>query len=455
MNEKAPQPNTMDNNKNDELDVERGLDSKTESSQQPDEEAAVAAPPAGPPPGMRPEDFPDGGRTAWLVVFGGWCALFCTFGLVNCVGVFQQYYVQGPLADQSSSNVSWIMSVQVFFMVFCGAVFGRLFDMYGPRYLLWIGTFTYVFGLMMVSLSSKYYQFFLAQSVVSSIGSSAVFNGSMSSVVSWFFKRRAAAFGIMVSGSSLGGVILPIMMTHLIRLIGFPWMMRTMAFIFLALMLTACLTVKSRLPPRPRPFVFTEYLQGFKEPPFALTVAGLFFLMMGLFLPFNYILLQAEAAGMSPSLIPYLLPILNAVSIFGRIVPGMIGDKIGRYNVMVIIILISAIFCFAVWIPVNDTGGIVTFVVLFGFSSGGFISLAAPLIAQISDIRQIGTRVGAAFAVQSVGALIGSPIGGAIVSAQNGKYIGLQIFCGVCMIVGCAIFVGARAAQAGLKMTKV
>jgi hypothetical protein len=38
-----------------------------------------AAPPAGPPPGMRPEDFPDGGTEAWLVVFGGWCALFCTY----------------------------------------------------------------------------------------------------------------------------------------------------------------------------------------------------------------------------------------------------------------------------------------------------------------------------------------------------------------------------------------
>jgi|SRR5687767_6989666 hypothetical protein len=43
-----------------------------------DEKKPVQAPPPGPPPGMRPEDFPDGGLQAWLVVFGGWCALFCT-----------------------------------------------------------------------------------------------------------------------------------------------------------------------------------------------------------------------------------------------------------------------------------------------------------------------------------------------------------------------------------------
>lgn len=33
-------------------------------------------------------DFPEGGLQAWTVVFGAWCALFCTFGLVTYIGVF-------------------------------------------------------------------------------------------------------------------------------------------------------------------------------------------------------------------------------------------------------------------------------------------------------------------------------------------------------------------------------
>jgi hypothetical protein len=88
--------------------------------QQP--EGPKSGPPAGPPPGMRPEDFPDGGTTAWLVVFGGFCALFVTFGLVNVIGVFQQYYLHGPLRAYSSSTVSWITSVQVFVMIFSGSI---------------------------------------------------------------------------------------------------------------------------------------------------------------------------------------------------------------------------------------------------------------------------------------------------------------------------------------------
>jgi len=31
-----------------------------------------------------PNDFPDGGFQAWLVVMGGFCGIFCGFGWINC-----------------------------------------------------------------------------------------------------------------------------------------------------------------------------------------------------------------------------------------------------------------------------------------------------------------------------------------------------------------------------------
>lgn len=309
---------------------------------------------------------------------------------------------------------------------------------------------------MMLSLSNQYYSIFLSQSVVSSIGSSAVFNSCINCLSTWFRRKSAMAYGIMVSGSSFGGVVLPILMNYLIPKYGFPWAIRIVAFMFLGLLVITNLTVKSRLPPRPRPFVFMEYFHSLREPRMALTVVGFFLFMWSMFLPFNFVILQARAAGISDSLLPYLLPILNAVSIFGRVLPGIAADKWGRYNVMISIMLLSAIVCLAVWIPVNNVGGILAFVIIFGFSSGGFISLGPTLIAQISEIQQIGTRIGMAFAVQAFGALTGSPIGGAIVEHQHGQYIGLQLFCGLTMVAGvCFIFAG-RYCQVGLKVaTKV
>ena len=121
---------------------------------------------------------------------------------------------------------------------------------------------------------------------------------------------------------------------------------------------------------------------------------------------------------------------------------------------MIFITALSAIIALALWIPGKSDGAIIAFAILFGFSSGGFIGLSGTLIAQISDIRQIGVRTGTAFAVQSIGALTGAPIAGAITSAQHGDFLGLQIFCGVSMSVSVVLFVGARYVQAGLSLKK-
>lgn len=110
-----------------EADLEKGgfAPPHSEAGAKKDGDAAAGdtAPPApAAPAGMNPADFPDGGAEAWLVVFGAWCALFCTFGLINCVGVFQAYYLEGPLSHYPSSTVSWITSMQVWTQTFMGVV---------------------------------------------------------------------------------------------------------------------------------------------------------------------------------------------------------------------------------------------------------------------------------------------------------------------------------------------
>jgi MFS family permease len=88
---------------------------------------------------------------------------------------------------------------------------------------------------------------------------------------------------------------------------------------------------------------------------------------------------------------------------------------------------------------------------LYGFASGAYVSMGPALIAQISDIRQIGVRNGTMFAIISVAALTGSPIGGALVTKANGGFLYLQIFCGVALSAGALGFVVARSTLAGLK----
>ena len=242
---------------------------------------------------MHPSQFPDGGAKAWSVLFGAWCCLFVSFGWINCIGVFQDYYQTHQLRHLAPSTVAWIVSLETFFMFFGGPFIGKAYDNYGPRYLLLIGTFLHVFGLMMASISTKYYQFILAQGICSPIGASMLFYPAMSCVTTWFFKKRATAFGIMASGSSLGGIIFPIMVTKLIPQVGFGWSMRISAFLILALMVVGNLTVKSRIPPRPAPIEIMEFIRPLKEPVYSLTVFSSFLFFMGIFLPISFIILQA------------------------------------------------------------------------------------------------------------------------------------------------------------------
>lgn len=403
---------------------------------------------------MHPSNFPDGGKDAWLCVAGASACLFVSFGWINAVGVFQNYYEQGPLRQYTQSEIGWIVSTEVFFMLFMSPWVGLIFDNFGPRILLATGTFLHCFGLMMTSLSTKYWHFFLSQSVCSAIGASMIFGPGMTCVMTWFFQKRGMALGLTAAGSSLGGVIFPIIVSRMIPRTGFPWAMRTCAFLILALGIFANLTVRSRVPPMKRKFEFMAFVRPFKEVPFLLTTIATFFFYYGMFVPFSFIVADAVSHGMSLTLAEYLVSILNAGSIFGRTLPGLIGDKIGRFNTMTLFCALTTILILAMWIPANTNAIFLAYAPLFGFSSGAAIGLTPALIAQISQIKDIGTRNGAAFGIASLAALTGTPIGGQLVVIKHGAFLYAKIWAGVACAVGVMFFVASRVSLAGWSLKK-
>lgn len=194
--------------------------------------------------------------------------------------------------------------MQIFLMSALGPFAGRIFDSYGPRYLMLGGSFLHVFGLMMASLSSKYYQFLLSQGVCSAIGVSSIFLASIGSVSGWFKKRRGAAFGIFATGSSLGGVVFPFMLFHLIKTIGYGWAMRIAAFIIMALLVVANLTIKCRHVQGRQPISRQQLARPFHELTFVLLLVGLSLVPFGLYTPINFIPTVAKNDGMVESIWP-------------------------------------------------------------------------------------------------------------------------------------------------------
>lgn len=154
-------------------------------------------------------EFPDGGKMAWLTVLGSWFCMFASYGFISSMGVFQDYYQTHFLSDDSPSNIAWILSLQVFFLSVAAPFAGWFFDNYGPNLLVILGSFLLVFGLMMLSLSTQYYQIFLSQAVCCGIGMGLIFHSAVNSISTWFRRRRGLAMGLASSGSGVGGVVLP------------------------------------------------------------------------------------------------------------------------------------------------------------------------------------------------------------------------------------------------------
>lgn len=73
------------------------------------------------------------------------------------------------------------------------------------------------------------------------------------------------------------------------------------------------LTVYARTPPQPRKFHWKDWVRPFKSNDYMLLCLSLF-MYLGLFLPLNYIIVQAEKEGMSDSLADKMLIIINAAS---------------------------------------------------------------------------------------------------------------------------------------------
>ena len=123
---------------------------------------------------------------AWLQVAAAWSIFFNVLGLLNTYGQFQTLYETSILSTESASSIAWIGSAQ-FFVTYVVCIFtGPLLDTGNLHPLLISGTIIAVFGMMMTSLCKVYYQFFLAQTIVTGVGFGLIFLPASSIVGQWF-----------------------------------------------------------------------------------------------------------------------------------------------------------------------------------------------------------------------------------------------------------------------------
>ncbi|KAF2165267.1 hypothetical protein M409DRAFT_67504 [Zasmidium cellare ATCC 36951] len=381
--------------------------------------------------------IPDGGLWAWLQVLSGFMLYLNSWGIVTSFGVFQSFYASTFLATSSASTIAWIGTIQGFLLAFTSVFAGPILDRGHPHTLILLGGFLVVFGLMMTSLCSTYWQLFLAQGVCVGLGAGQIFIVAVAVLPGWWERWRALATGLSAAGSAVGGVIYPIVFHRLQPVLGFAWAVRVLGFISLGTLSISLAVARMRTKPPPRPKIID--FTGFKELLFTLFCLLSFLGAMGLYVPYFFISSYArEREGQPGDLSFYMLPILSAGGILGRSLPGLLADRFGCLQTLTFTTSVSALLAFS-WIAVTTSKtALIVWSLLYGVFSGPFVSLQTPTIAAITpDMRLVGGRMGMSTFCLALGVLVGNPIAGAIQS--RGQWVGLQAFCGGTLVLSACL----------------
>ncbi|KAI0273311.1 major facilitator superfamily domain-containing protein [Gloeopeniophorella convolvens] len=396
-----------------------------------------------------PPPFPEGGLKAWLTVVGGSAAIFCTFGAVQSFGIYQDYYTRVSLSEHSPSQISWIGSFQLFLLFVLGLPAGDMFDGGYFHHLVAVGSLFYLFALFMLSLTKphEYYQTFLSQGLGMGIGMGLLMLPSLSVAAHYFQKRRSIAMGCVIAGASLGGVVWPIMLNHLIdKSGGFPWAVRASGFVALFLLIAANIVMRTRLPSRKqRPNAKRpDFRQLLTDVPYWICIAGAFLIFWGLFFPFFYLQLFSVLHHVPRSIALYAIPIMNGSSFFGRTIPMFAADRYGKFNVVIPMTTISGALIFAM-LGVKTTGTMIVFAILYGFFSGAFLALMAPVFTTFAkSLNEVGIRIGVSMFVLSFSLLTGNPIAGSLLKPPSYEWDRPIIFAAVMVLAGCVLLTISR-----------
>ncbi|OCT49525.1 Riboflavin transporter MCH5 [Cladophialophora carrionii] len=398
--------------------------------------------------------YPEGGREAWLCVLGSFCGLMAALGMMNTLGTYQAYLSTHQLRGENESTVGWIFGIYAFLSFFFGVQIGPIFDAKGPRWLVLAGSILMLASHLIMGVCTEYWHFLIVIGVVGGTGTSLVFTPAIAALGHFFLRKRGQATGLAAAGGSMGGIVFPLTLQALFPKIGWAWSTRACALINLVLLIFANLFIRSRLPPRKatKENILPDF-RIFRDPVFALTTAGVFFVEWGLFVPLTYLSSYSLRNGVSSSFSYQIIAILNVGSCFGRYFPGFVADKVGRFNAMVVTVALCLVSTLAFWLPAGGSIAlIIVYALIFGFASGSGISLTPVCVGQLCRVENYGRYYATCYTLVSFGSLTGIPIAGQLVTACNGEYWGLIVFTSCSYAASCILLSAARIVGAGWKM---
>lgn len=146
-----------------------------------------------------------------------------------------------------------------------------------------------------------------------------------------------------------------------------------------------------------------------------------------------------------------LVIVINGCGLPFRALVPLLSDRFGPLNVIIPVTVLWSVIAFC-WLGVTTVNGFFAWTAFYGALSASFQCLIPTAVASITPrLDMVGTRMGMAFGIISFASMTGPPVGGALLTADGGKFVGAQAWAACALLVGCLLVTAARFLKAGRK----
>lgn len=364
-------------------------------------------------------------RYRWVIVAAG--------GLMGCIAIGAMFslpvFLRAIARDTgwSMTGISGAMTLGFIAMAFASMGWGSLSDRIGTRAVVVTGAVLLPASLALASRALSLLAFQLTFGLAVGGSTAAVFAPMMACVTGWFDTHRSLAVSLVSAGMGMAPMTMSPLAAWLVSTHDWRTSMLLVAALAAVVMIPVSLLVRrapalDRAHAAPAPAgvpAAMSVADALRSPQFMVLLLTNFFCCATHSGPIFHTVSYAVTCG---------IPLIVAVSIYsveglagmgGRIVFGLLGDRVGAKRMLVAGLLAQALGALGYYF-VRTLDGFYAVATLFGFIYVGVMPLYSVLARENFPLRMMGTVIGGCAMAGSLGMAAGPVAGGLIVDTFGG-----------------------------------
>ncbi|TKR29529.1 MFS transporter [Luteimonas gilva] len=364
----------------------------------------------------------------------GLVAAGAVLGCVAVGTVFALAVLLQPMSTAtgwSRAGLSSAMTLAFLALGFAGFGWGMLSDRYGPRVCVLAGSVLLGLACVLASRADSLLQFQLSYGVLLGAAAASFFAPVIAATASSFERRRNLAISLVSAGVGVAPMTLSPLVAWLIT--HYDWRQTLLIVGVLAWALTLPAVWFVRAAPAASAAGAGESAganglsaaQALRSKPFIVLALAYFACCAAHSGPIFHTVSYAVGCGLSMTAAVTIYSMEGAAGLGGRLLFGVLADKLGAKIVLVAGLFVQA-FAAVTYLSVNQLEGFYAVAIVFGMAYGGTMPLYASLAREAFPPRILGTVLGAATMLSSLGMAFGPLIGGWLFD-RFGSYTWLYI----------------------------